>query len=259
MYSGNKRHGFTLIELLVAIAVIAILAAILFPVFAHAREKARQLTCLSNLKQIGTAILMYANDYDERYPGGPEFGPFLWVPGPGGSWEGMTGKQGNQIVPIAPKSVPLRLMPYLKSISVFLCPSDPDANRSGTGSDGLPKGGRGSYLHHNGLCTGVSWPKYPKGAPSNPGQPLSLAAVSRPELLQMAWDWSNWYHHTSVEKGGMWVNVCFVDGHVKFTHNMGEGTPDAQAPYWWNLFNPRQPVNLEKPCSPTCAEEAAQN
>jgi len=62
------RKGFTLIELLVVIAIIAILAAILFPVFARAREKARQSTCLSNVKQITLSILQYAQDYDERFP-----------------------------------------------------------------------------------------------------------------------------------------------------------------------------------------------
>ena len=62
------RRGFTLIELLVVIAIIAILAAILFPVFARAREKARQTSCLSNLKQIGLGILSYAQDNDECYP-----------------------------------------------------------------------------------------------------------------------------------------------------------------------------------------------
>jgi len=62
---GRSRKGFTLIELLVVIAIIAILAAILFPVFAQAREKARAVTCLSNQKQIGLAVLMYAQDYDE--------------------------------------------------------------------------------------------------------------------------------------------------------------------------------------------------
>jgi prepilin-type N-terminal cleavage/methylation domain-containing protein len=61
----SSRSGFTLIELLVVIAIIAILAAILFPVFAQAREKARTISCLSNAKQIGTAIYMYAQDYDE--------------------------------------------------------------------------------------------------------------------------------------------------------------------------------------------------
>src|SRR5579862_8787686 len=61
----QRRTGFTLIELLVVIAIIAILAAILFPVFAQAREKARAITCISNLNQLGTAVLMYAQDYDE--------------------------------------------------------------------------------------------------------------------------------------------------------------------------------------------------
>jgi prepilin-type N-terminal cleavage/methylation domain-containing protein len=72
----RSRHGFTreagraftLIELLVVIAIIAILAAILFPVFAQARAKARQATCQSNLRQIGVAILAYAQDYDETLP-----------------------------------------------------------------------------------------------------------------------------------------------------------------------------------------------
>jgi prepilin-type N-terminal cleavage/methylation domain-containing protein/prepilin-type processing-associated H-X9-DG protein len=64
----ETKRGFTLIELLVVIAIIAILAAILFPVFAQAREKARQLVCLSSLRQIGTAVMQYTQDNDEVYP-----------------------------------------------------------------------------------------------------------------------------------------------------------------------------------------------
>jgi prepilin-type N-terminal cleavage/methylation domain-containing protein/prepilin-type processing-associated H-X9-DG protein len=80
----TRRHGFTLIELLVVIAIIAILAAILFPVFAQAREKARAISCMSNLKQIGLGTLMYSQDYDEKFfcgwgsGGGPEPGLIVW-------------------------------------------------------------------------------------------------------------------------------------------------------------------------------------
>jgi prepilin-type N-terminal cleavage/methylation domain-containing protein/prepilin-type processing-associated H-X9-DG protein len=65
--STMTRRGFTLIELLVVIAIIAILAAILFPVFARAREKARQTSCMSNMKQVALGMMMYVQDYDERY------------------------------------------------------------------------------------------------------------------------------------------------------------------------------------------------
>lgn len=75
-----KRPGFTLIELLVVIAIIAILAAILFPVFSQAREKARTISCLSNSKQIGTAIMMYAQDYDEAVVAAASLG--TWASNP---------------------------------------------------------------------------------------------------------------------------------------------------------------------------------
>ena len=78
----RRPSGFTLIELLVVIAIISVLAAILFPVFAKARSRARETTALSNLKQIGAAMQMYAADYDEhlpnRWPLWPGYGEFYW-------------------------------------------------------------------------------------------------------------------------------------------------------------------------------------
>jgi len=80
---AGSRRAFTLIELLVVIAIIAILAAILFPVFAQAREKARSASCLSNLKQLGTGMMMYVQDYDETMPFSRAYGPTFSIGLPG--------------------------------------------------------------------------------------------------------------------------------------------------------------------------------
>jgi len=105
------RKGFTLIELLVVIAIIAILAAILFPVFAQVREKARVITCTSNCKQFGLAILQYADDYDEAMPmaynTGYQVGPLT-----------------SQLTGAPQQGVYMEIMPYIKSQQVFLCPDD---------------------------------------------------------------------------------------------------------------------------------------
>lgn len=93
-----RRKGFTLIELLVVIAIIAILAAILFPVFARARSKARQASCLSNVKQLMVSVQMYAQDYDGGFPSRIDhsFGGFTW---------------------------PMDLLPpYVKNTAIFTCP-----------------------------------------------------------------------------------------------------------------------------------------
>jgi prepilin-type N-terminal cleavage/methylation domain-containing protein len=105
------RVGFTLIELLVVIAIIAILAAILFPVFSTAREKARQTHCLNNMKNWGTAVLQYLNDYDERFPAvtcSDSFFPEPWCEG----WY-------NHLPPWM-----LSAQPYIRNFQVGICPSD---------------------------------------------------------------------------------------------------------------------------------------
>ena len=99
---NRTARGFTLIELLVVIAIIAILAAILMPVLARVRENARRTTCQSNLKQIGTAVSMYIQDYDDTFP----MGQMAAVPSeePTGFWYEL-------------------ILPYVKNGDVFRCPS----------------------------------------------------------------------------------------------------------------------------------------
>lgn len=99
----RTRKGFTLIELLVVIAIIAILAAILFPVFAKAREKARQTSCMSNVKQLGVAWMQYVQDYDEKY--------VYW-----------TTTQGDNFPSAQPWWVVIT--PYTKNAQILNCPSE---------------------------------------------------------------------------------------------------------------------------------------
>ena len=111
----RTRHGFTLIELLVVIAIIAILAAILFPVFARAREKARQTSCLSNVKQLMLAVQQYAQDYDELMP-----------------------RHGNTPVWGA------ALYPYANNTQIFNCPS-----ASGAGVSAVSDFSNGGLYHYS--------------------------------------------------------------------------------------------------------------
>lgn len=113
----KKARGFTLIELLVVIAIIAILAALIFPVFARARAAAKQSQCLSNLKQIGAAIGLYMQDYDDKFPHAidavDKFRPQIWNGEP----------EFQARIPSMPLLMDV-LQPYLKSRNVFICPSD---------------------------------------------------------------------------------------------------------------------------------------
>ena len=104
-----KRRAFTLIELLVVIAILGLLAAILFPVFAHVRENGRRTVCLSNERQLGLAILQYANESDGRFPSRTQkyaqWDPPSEAPSTGEGWAGQ-------------------VYPYLKNTKVFQCPDD---------------------------------------------------------------------------------------------------------------------------------------
>jgi len=112
----TRKPGFTLIELLVVIAIIAILAAILFPVFAQAREKARQISCLSNAKQIGLGLAMYVQDYDEQMPA---------------AFAGVVPVNGGTATQIPYEN---QIAPYIKNKPIYVCPSD-----------SLPRGGENYF------------------------------------------------------------------------------------------------------------------
>ena len=122
-----RRSAFTLIVLLVVIAIIAILAAILFPVFAQAREKAREASCISNMKQLGLALRMYVQDYDETL-----FASGMLPTMP------ATEANGLNIVRMMGGGTSYFLQPYIKNEQIFKCPSDTGDNYWGRSSTGWP-------------------------------------------------------------------------------------------------------------------------
>ena len=117
MYAQARTKAFTLTELLVAMAIIALLAAILFPAFAAVRRSARQVVCISNEHQIGMAIRMYSQDYDDIYPWAVDpsdkYTPQIWGPFPDFQDE----------IPFMPL-LQDALQPYIKSLQLFHCPAD---------------------------------------------------------------------------------------------------------------------------------------
>ncbi|MBC8143293.1 MAG: DUF1559 domain-containing protein [Armatimonadetes bacterium] len=122
-YPCRERTAFTLVELLVVIAIIALLAALIFPVFASARGKAREVSCVSNLRQIGVASLMYAEDYDDLFPLGGDaidiFFPDSWLGSP----------EYDAVKELKP--LPDRLNPYTENKAIWGCPADTGFERGG--------------------------------------------------------------------------------------------------------------------------------
>ena len=209
---NRRQSGFTLIELLVVIAIIAILAAILFPVFAQARAKARSVSCLSNVRQVGMSFQMYTQDYDETTPSGR-----------GGGWEWWT-----------------ELMPYVKNLDMLYCPDRNDGgprNQGGWGTGGAiyslrryigygynwgPIGWRGGGLLQRQQPTGL-------GHSHLPG--VSIASIAEPAgtfAFGDTWDtprmtvgigfaadtWPGTSNAQLRHSQGM-LNYAFVDGHAK--------------------------------------------
>ena len=246
-----KRHrdrGFTLIELLVVIAIIAILAAILFPVFARVREKARQISCASNLRQLGLGMMQYTQDYDETYPGfnaGNTFQNNPWNSGP--NWESA-------------------IYPYEKSVGVYECPDAPDKLNSyaynwSMAWNEVP----GAQTHKYGTAIaslsspsdtvmlfewygdgnppsagGAPWPAAPYNDPSsslyagvvgNNGWQIGLGCVA-PYQVGLSWHDPNSQNNSPFNE----ANYVAADGHVKYlrvssvSYSAGGVAPNRESP-----------------------------
>ncbi|PIU62542.1 MAG: hypothetical protein COS85_18240 [Armatimonadetes bacterium CG07_land_8_20_14_0_80_59_28] len=209
----RKRDGFTLIELLVVIAIIAILAAILFPVFSRAREKARQTTCISNLKQLATATLQYLQDYDETfpmssYPAGSCVATFNW-----------------------------QVIPYIKNDQVAQCPSDPYAmdvnimfSTVGGACPGTPR--YTSYTVNQSLfANGYNILFFG-------GEPVHLASVKKPAETIMQYDGNvtDAQAQPVQSRHNGTFSANYADGHVKAITATLAGSA--------NHFIPGQTINV---------------
>jgi prepilin-type N-terminal cleavage/methylation domain-containing protein/prepilin-type processing-associated H-X9-DG protein len=204
--------GFTLVELLVVMSILTLLAAFLFPVLAHARERARQAVCVSHLGQIGRAYLLYVQDWDEQLPSwffaNP---PRPELPGPFYYW-------------------PEYLQPYLRGSGIFRDPS--------FFWPGVPA--RGLKLADYALCT---WGPGGQGTREDPhwqwpGPPFFLSEVRRPSETFSVMDGytttqTTWSH---VIRHGAGTNVCFLDGHMKWLtpEELERVDTDASGAFWFH-------------------------
>lgn len=224
--SSKTTTGFTLIELLVVIAIIAILAAILFPVFAQAREQARKITCVSNLKQLTHGWLMYCQDYDETW-----VSPGKTYPQPGCNDFGDTG-DANYLV-----------QPYVKNINIFFCPDrtetwpdgvandNPTGRYIGYGMNYGPyhnRGGYGTFHISTAYTKGNFWEGcrhyFPGRALAEFVSPADLVAQietnDTPQFTNSPYDQNSNYDcsgagcNFTIRHNGRYT-VSFTDGHAK--------------------------------------------
>ncbi|MGC4045908.1 MAG: DUF1559 domain-containing protein [Armatimonas sp.] len=261
MYHSRIKQGFTLIELLVVIAIIAILAAILFPVFAQARAKARQASCLSNMKQLGTGIMMYVQDYDEVFPlafgmdasGAWRVGQYVpfpsnWRPGSSQSYidHGNVG-WANAIYP------------YVKNYGVYKCPEGQVAQLAGVDYSAPVVTPQANSYEYNALMMassqasisfpadalllwempakksplGLIGPTFPLNCPTPNASCSYVACGGTGNGSSASWygpNPSQWLH-----AGGQ--NFAYTDGHVKFVKFAGAGVDTNYRTEVWARYN----------------------
>jgi prepilin-type N-terminal cleavage/methylation domain-containing protein len=228
---SSLRHGFTLIELLVVIAVISILAAVLLPVFSQAREKARQIVCVSNLRQLGLGFTLYTEDNDDTYPNALPGGtddPHWVAPGasdagyPVQFWMSLTGYTNGDAATTVFNPAHGSIYPYVKNVNIYRCPDDGDASKAGD-----------SYAYNscltvpNGPTHDTLWPGKSMGAVDQPSATLLLAEEGTEEgtlgtddgLFNLFNGGGDGRGYNAVDYSGRHTDgscVLLADGHVKW-------------------------------------------
>ena len=233
----SERSGFTLIELLVVIAIIAILAAILFPVFAQAREQARQTVCISNIRQIGTAVGMYVQDYDQTFP--IFYAYNTKAPDGSRAWAGDPLHKGVEVL----------LFPYTKSKDLLRCPDDnggpslPDPDYGCPGLSTYHACYGSSYRFNHCSFTTIANESTQNNFYSYPDSIVTDASFSFPSETRLMRDemlpWfgtqekygylPNYFQRWHTRGGG----IVFADGHSKFTVSGGAFDQQVVSPQGW--------------------------
>jgi prepilin-type N-terminal cleavage/methylation domain-containing protein/prepilin-type processing-associated H-X9-DG protein len=235
MARRRLRHGFTLIELLVVIAIIAILAAILFPVFAQARSKARQAACLSSLKQLGLAVSLYAQDYDEAFPIATAWGP---------RWGPTDFKTNPQYLSPNPDANQQGLIePYLKNTPIWFCPNvSPDIVSPG-----------GFTYRRNG--TTYIWNH--RTAANHLISGRRQARIARPAEAPVIWDMPYWGYPNPWNlqpAHSVGINVVYADSHVRYRvfDRPSKSAGKAYDVDWWGDHSSE---GWEENCPPRCTAD----
>ncbi len=232
------KKGFTLIELLVVIAIIAILASILFPVFNNAMEKARQTQCLSNMKQLGLAFMMYTQDNNQCLP----VISTAAVNAYGDNGDCTECYDGHWRVPAGGQamidwakiySYRAQLNPYVKNGSLFFCPSDVDAAEA---NDCWEEGCNITSYHYKLQFAGASFFGW---GPNGARKPYKIGFFNKPAQLVCAYE-KQANHDTKNEAIDARYNCLFLDWHTKSMVAREFTNGDA---HWVAHVDPRTGVN----------------